>query len=79
MLLSTLDLSHWTAIMWNITKDKKKELVRLAQVYAALNSLLDYDKKELEESIQNTWWCLGPTICLRIGILILPHFYQLSI
>jgi hypothetical protein len=54
MLLSTLDLSHWTAIMWVATEDKEKGLARLSQAHAVLGTLLDDDKKDLEEAKRNT-------------------------
>jgi hypothetical protein len=54
MLLSTLDLSHWTAIMWVAMEDKEKGLARLFQAHAALGTLLDDDEKDLEEAKRNT-------------------------
>lgn len=54
MLLSTLDLSHWTTIMLVATEDKEKGLARLKQAHEVLNVLLDLDEKELEEASRNT-------------------------
>lgn len=54
MLLATLDLSHWTAIMQVAITDKTAGLTRLRQAYEALPSILDRDELELEEATRNT-------------------------
>ena len=53
MLLATLDLSHWTAIMQATIVDKVAGLTRLCQVHDVFSSILDRDELELEEATCN--------------------------
>ena len=55
MLVRTLDLSHWTAIMYSATKNKEQGIVRFKQAYSVLSDILDHDKKDLEEAKFHTW------------------------
>lgn len=54
MLLATLDLSHWTAIMQSAITDKAAGLTRLRQAHDVLPKILDSDELELEEASRNT-------------------------
>lgn len=56
LLLSTLDLSHWTSILYVSTLDGglEKALTRLREAHAVLANLLEKDEIELEESTKNT-------------------------
>ena len=56
LLLSTLDLSHWTSIMVASTFDNgvEKALMRLREVHTVLAVLLEKDEQELEETLSNT-------------------------
>ena len=56
LLLSTLDLSHWTSIMFvSTTKNgNEKPLGRLREAHEVLASLLEKDELGLEESLVNT-------------------------
>ena len=56
LLLSTLDLSHWTSIMYMSTLDNglEKALTRLQEAYGVLANLLEKDEIELEEATNNT-------------------------
>ena len=55
LLLSTLDLSHWTSILYVSTLDNgfEKALTRLKEAHAVLANLLEKDEFELEESTNN--------------------------
>jgi hypothetical protein len=55
LLLSTLDLSHWTSIMYISTLDKEieKALARLQEAHGVLANLLEKDEMELEEATNN--------------------------
>jgi hypothetical protein len=57
LLLSTLDLSHWTLILVvSITNNGvEKALGRLREAYGVLANLLEKDELELEEATVNTW------------------------
>jgi hypothetical protein len=56
LLLATLDLSHWTSIMFVSTTDNGIEtaLGRLREAHEVLASLLEKDELDLEESLGNT-------------------------
>jgi hypothetical protein len=56
LLLSTLDLSHWTAILYASTLEGgvEKALGRLREAHAVLANLLEKDDQELEEATSNT-------------------------
>jgi hypothetical protein len=56
LLLSTLDLSHWTAIMYVSTLEGgvEKALTRLREAHAVLAHLLERDELDLEEANTNT-------------------------
>ena len=54
MLLATLDLSHWTAIMQVAITDIAAGLTRLRQAYEVLPTILNCDELELEEAARNT-------------------------
>jgi hypothetical protein len=56
LLLATLDLSHWTSIMFVSTTDNgiEKALGRLREAHEVLASLLEKDELDLEESLSNT-------------------------
>ena len=45
MLISTLGLVHWTAIMYVTTEDMGKGLDRLKQAHTTLEDILDRNKK----------------------------------
>ena len=55
LLLSTLDLSHWTSIMVASTFDNgvEKALTCLRKAHAVLAVLLEKDEQELEETLSN--------------------------
>jgi hypothetical protein len=52
LLLSTLDLSHWTSVMYVATVDNgvEKALARLQEAHGVLANLLEKDEIELEEA-----------------------------
>ena len=54
LLLSVLDLSHWTALMNVVTADKVASLTRLKQAQQSLASILDQDEADLDEANRNT-------------------------
>jgi hypothetical protein len=56
LLLSTLDLSHWTSIMHVSTLEggMEKALTRLKEAHSVLAALLEKDEMELEEATNNT-------------------------
>jgi hypothetical protein len=56
LFLTTLDLSHWTAIMYVSTLENgvEKALARLREAYGVLANLLEKDEIELEEANSNT-------------------------
>lgn len=56
LLLTTLDLSHWTSIMLASTLENgvEKALSRLREAHALLAVLLEKDELELEEALNNT-------------------------
>jgi hypothetical protein len=56
LLLSTLDLSHWTSIMYVSTLEGgvEKALTRLREAHAVLAHLLERDELELDEANTNT-------------------------
>ena len=54
LLLVTLDLSHWTAILLATITDTQKGLGRLHEAHQVLGQLLEMDEQELEEALQNT-------------------------
>jgi cation transport regulator ChaC len=54
LLLSTLDLSHWTALMNAATVDPKLGMSRLRQAHEVLHVLLDRDEQDLAEAERNT-------------------------
>jgi hypothetical protein len=56
LLLSTLDLSHWTSIMYVSTLEGgvEKALTRLREAHVVLAHLLERDELELEEANTNT-------------------------
>ena len=54
LLLSTLDLSHWTAILMATITDTTKGLGRLQEAHQVLGQLLETDEHELEEALRNT-------------------------
>ena len=55
LLLSTLDLSHWTSIMYVSTLEEgvEKALTRLREAHAVLVHLLERDELDLEEANAN--------------------------
>jgi cellobiose-specific phosphotransferase system component IIA len=55
LLLSTLDLSHWTSIMYSSTMENgiEKALMRLKEAHSVLAVLLERDELELEEALNN--------------------------
>ena len=55
LLLPTLDLSHWTSIMYVSTLDNsaEKALIRLRKAYELLANLLEKDELDLEEATTN--------------------------
>ena len=56
LLLSTLDLSHWTIIMYTSTQDDgvEKALSRLREAHEVLANLLEKDELDLQEALTNT-------------------------
>jgi hypothetical protein len=56
LLLTTLDLSHWTSIMVASTLENgvEKALTRLREAHTVLAVLLEKDEQELEESLNNS-------------------------
>jgi hypothetical protein len=56
LLLSTLDLSHWTSLMYVSTLEGgiEKALTRLREAHAVLAHLLERDELELEEANRST-------------------------
>jgi hypothetical protein len=50
MLVRTLDLSHWTAIMFTATEKTEQGITRLKQAHSILSDILDHDEKDLEEA-----------------------------
>lgn len=56
LLLSTLDLSHWTAIMLVSTQDNgpEKAMARIREAHDVLANLLEKDEIDLEEATSNT-------------------------
>jgi hypothetical protein len=56
LLLATLDLSHWTSIMFVSTQDDgvEKALARLREAHSVLANLLEKDDLDLEEANSNT-------------------------
>ena len=56
LLLSTLDLSHWTSILFISTQDKgiEKALARVREAHAVLANLLEKDEVDLEEATNTT-------------------------
>lgn len=50
LLLSTLDLSHWTSVMMAATADKEKGLARLREAHEHLSVILEQDEAELVEA-----------------------------
>jgi hypothetical protein len=56
LLLTTLDLSHWTSIMFASTLDNgvEKALTRLREAHAVLAILLERDELDLEEALSNS-------------------------
>ena len=56
LLLTTLDLSHWTAIMLASALENgvDKALSRLREAHAVLAVLLEKDEQELEEALDNS-------------------------
>ena len=55
LLLSTLDLSHWTSIMYVSTLEEgvEKALTRLREAHVILAHLLERDELDLEEANAN--------------------------
>ena len=56
LLISTLDLSHWTSIMYVSTLEGgvEKAMARLREAHAVLAHLLERDELDLEEANANT-------------------------
>jgi hypothetical protein len=54
LILATLDLSHWTAIMVAAFADKEKGLSCLREAHQVLGQLLEKDELDFEEAIRNT-------------------------
>jgi hypothetical protein len=56
LLLSTLDLSHWTAILHVSTQESgvDKALARIREVHGVLANLLEKDELDLAEATNNT-------------------------
>jgi hypothetical protein len=54
LLLQTLDLSHWSALMNTATADPKLGIARLRQAHEVLHVLLDKDEQDLAEAERNT-------------------------
>jgi hypothetical protein len=56
LLLTTLDLSHWTSILFASTLDNgvEKALTRLREAHAVLAVLLERDELNLEEALSNS-------------------------
>jgi hypothetical protein len=56
LLLSTLDLSHWTSIMYVSTLEDgtKKALAHLREAHGVLANLLEKDELDLEEATNTT-------------------------
>jgi hypothetical protein len=50
MLVRTLDLSLWTAVMFTATENTEQGIARLKQAHSILSVILDRDKKDLEEA-----------------------------
>ena len=66
LILSTLDLSHWTALMNAATTDPKLGITRLRQAHEVLHVLLDRDEQELAEAERN---CRAVESYLRVANL----------
>lgn len=54
LLLTTLDLSHWTGIMIAAITETKKGLGRLQEAQKVLGQLLENDEHVLQEALRNT-------------------------
>ena len=54
LLLSMLDLSHWTTLMNAVTTNKATRMIRLKKVQQSLASILDQDEVDMDEANQNT-------------------------
>jgi hypothetical protein len=56
LLLSTLDLSHWTSILYMSTLDNgvEKATARLHEAHGVLANLLEKDELDLAETSRNT-------------------------
>lgn len=54
LLLSTLDLSHWTYVMIAATAEKEKGLSRLREAHEHLNVVLERDEMEFVDAGRNT-------------------------
>jgi hypothetical protein len=56
LLLSTLDLSHWTSILYMSTLDNgvEKAMARLHEAHGVLANLLEKDELDLAETSRNT-------------------------
>jgi hypothetical protein len=50
MMISTLDLSHWTAIMFTAAENTEQGLAKLMQAHSVLSTILERDEKDLEEA-----------------------------
>ena len=54
LMLSVLDLSHWTALMNVVTADKAAGMIRLQKAQQSLAVILDQDEVDLEDANRNT-------------------------